>query len=318
MHAFITGGLGYIGSHLISELLNIGYSVTIFDCAHCNAYDNDARVRYIKGDLGNAIDVHRAIAQTRPTDIFHLGAVLGYLCDADPLKSWQVNFWSTAVLLDAVKSYGGKFFMLSSEAVFAMDAGEPAPDDAVKNCPNIYGQTKLAGEHLMRWYHEQHGVDARGLRFPWIIGPGRSNGFTSMYSAMVDAIAEGRDFEVIGPENKGSWLYIKDAVKAILTFHAFPALGSRRVYNIGGDLLSVGELAELAVSLRPGSRLTFVPQDTKKNTPYPNSLDDTLAQNDWGWSPDYPMPKALHDHFAVVDARRPPQEGPASPGSRTG
>ena len=68
--------------------------------------------------------------------------------------------------------------MISSISVFGRDVEEPVKDEAVKNPETIYGQTKLASEHLMLWYARKHGLDTRALRFTWVFGPGRTTGTT--------------------------------------------------------------------------------------------------------------------------------------------
>jgi nucleoside-diphosphate-sugar epimerase len=83
------------------------------------------------------------------------------------------------------------------------DAAEPVKDDAPKNPSNVYGQTKLACEHLLHWYARQRGVDGRAVRFTWVFGPGRTTGITALYSSLLlDAIAQDQPLEVVNPTRR--------------------------------------------------------------------------------------------------------------------
>ncbi len=301
MRALVTGGTGHVGTFLTDALLERGYTVTLFDYAEGSVRD-DERVSFIKGDLADELGVYRAVVESRATDIFHLGAMIGASCDRNPLYAWKVNFRSTNVLLEAMLSLGiSRFFMLSSLAVFGVEAGDPAADDAPRNPPNIYGQTKLASEHLLRWYAEKHGLDARALRFPRTFGPRRRNGFTAIYSQMLDGIARGEEVDVIDPDSRGSWLYIRNAVQAILDYHSAPDPG-RRVYNIGAPVMTAREFALRALEICPGAKLRFVQRNVQNEMPYPRGLDDTCAREDWGWNPRYDLDSAIREHIAMQTA----------------
>jgi len=221
MRALVTGGAGFIGSNLIPTLLEKGFEVVAFDLpdealALENVFD---KITYIRGNLGSPADLYRTMAAEKITDIFHLGALLAGPCEENPLNGFQVNFESAHVLLDAAAALNvNRFVMLSSIAVFGRDAPEPVRDDAVKNPETIYGQTKLACEHLLMWYARKRGVDARALRLTWVFGPGRTTGITALYSSLIlDAFALHKPMEIPNPDERGDWLYIKDAVAAIWT-----------------------------------------------------------------------------------------------------
>ena len=207
-------------SYLVPALVARGYDVTVFDLAaepSTLAPCRD-RIGYIRGDLGAPADLYRAMMHCRPEGVFHLGAILAGPCEENPVRGFAVNFGSTQALLDAsVAQKVRKFFMVSSIAVFGRDAPQPVPDDAVKNPETIYGQTKLASEHLLAWYAAKRGLDTSALRFTWVFGPGRTTGITAMYSSLIlDAIARGEPITIPNPDERGDWLYVKDAVKAIL------------------------------------------------------------------------------------------------------
>lgn len=302
MKALITGGAGFIGSYLVPQLLERGWEVVVFDLADRPASIQAVmdRIEYVRGDLGSAADLYRAMITHRPSGVFHLGAVLAGPCEADPVMGFRVNFHSTQTLLDASLALGvERFFMISSISVFGRDVTEPVADTAVKNPETIYGQTKLDSEHLMRWYAAKHGLDTRALRFTWVFGPGRTTGITALWSsAILDAIARGEPLTIANPDETGDWLYVKDAVKAILTFWEAEKV-PQQVYNVAGGAHSIREVVEIARREYPAAPVTLV-EGGANQSPYPAVYDDTPAREHWGWVPDYPIDRAVREHLAVV------------------
>ena len=302
MKALVTGAAGFIGSYLIPALLKKGMEVVGFDLAPepDSLKSLGGRFTYVRGDLGAEVDVYRAMATHDVTDIFHLGALLAGPCEDDPLRGFRVNFGSTQVLLDASAAMAvRRFFMLSSIAVFGRDAPEPVSDDAVKNPETVYGQTKLASEHLLHWYAEKRGLDTRALRFTWVFGPGRVTGITALYSSRVlDAFAANTPLTIPNPDERGDWLYVKDAVKAILSLWEADR-APRRIYNISGGVHSIREVAEIARSIRPRAPVTLA-EEGSSLSPYPVAYDDAPAREDFGWAPDYDINRAVREHIERV------------------
>jgi UDP-glucose 4-epimerase len=301
MRVLVTGGAGFIGAYLVPALLQRGYEVTVFDAAApaALAFRRD-QVQYIRGDLGAPADVYRAMISCRPQGVFHLGAILAGPCEENPQRGFAVNFGSTQVLLDASVALGvRKFFLVSSISVFGRDAREPVADDAVKNPETIYGQTKLACEHLLQWYAAKRGLDACALRFTWLFGPGRTTGITALYSSLIlDAIARGEPVTVPNPDERGDWLYVKDAVKAILAL--WDASGLRqRIFNVAGGVHSIREVVGIACRLRPDARVELASGGASLS-PYPTAFDDSAARRELGFQPDYTIEQAVAEHLRTV------------------
>lgn len=305
MRVLVTGGAGFIGSYLIPRLLDQGLEVAVFDLAAepkslAPFWD---RLTYVQGDLGSPADLYRAMLSYRPQGVFHLGALLAGPCEDNPVRGFQVNFGSTQVLLDASLALSvEKFFMVSSISVFGRDAVEPVADQAVKNPETIYGQTKLASEHLLRWYARKHGLDTRALRFTWVFGPGRTTGITALYSSLIlDAIARQEAITILNPSERGDWIYVKDAVKAILTFWE-ASDPKQRIYNICGGVHSIGEVVAMAIQVKRDAPVTIADSE-QTLSPYPVAYDDSAARQDLGWVPDYTVEAAVREHLLVVSSR---------------
>ena len=304
MKALVTGAAGFIGRYLVPKLLNEGFEVVVFDLdKDPNSLNGVAdHITYIQGDMCSTSDLYRTMSTQNITDIFHLGSILAGPCEEDPLKGFQVNFQSTQILLDAAVALQiNRFIMLSSISVFGHDVPEPVVDNSPKNPETIYGQTKLASEHLLSWYFRKHGLDTRGLRLTWVFGPGRSTGITALYSSLIlDSIAFGKAITVPNPDERGDWLYVKDAVKAIMLLWKAKNL-QQRIFNIAGGVYSIREVVSIAKKFRPDAKITLK-EGGKSLSPYPVAYNDSPAQDQIGWSPDYTIKEAVKEHLETVSS----------------
>jgi UDP-glucose 4-epimerase len=305
VRALVTGGAGFIGSYLIPELLHRGFDVTAFDLARepLALVPILDKITYIQGDLSSGPDLHRVMMTEKITDVFHLGSILAGPCEENPHMGFRVNMESTLHLLDAsVAMKINRFIMLSSISVFGRDVSEPVADDAVKNPETIYGQTKLASEHLLKWFYRKHGLDVRALRFTWVFGPGRTRGITALWSsAILDAVARGESLVVSNPDETGDWLYVKDAVKAIMTLYDAEN-PTQRIYNIAGGAYSIRDVVNVAQAFKPDAKITLV-EDGGRQSPYPAAYDDSAARREIGWKPSYSIEDAVREHIEIVSKK---------------
>lgn len=302
MNVLVTGAGGFIASYLIPKLVEEGASVVGFDIAPMpKALEGFAqKITWVRGDLSSSEDLYRLFLEHKPTHIVHLASILAGPCEENPIRGYSINFMSTAVLLDAAMKTGvSRFVMTSSISVFGKDASEPVADDGPKNPATVYGQTKLASEHLLKWYREKHGLSVCALRFPWVFGPGRKRGITALYSSkLLDAVAQGEALDIGNPNERGDWLYVRDASKALLTaLHAKDH--SQVAYNIMGGVYSIRDVLGVAKTVQPDARIRY--QDTgESSSPYPSAYDDSCARRDLDWKPDYTIEQSVREHIEIV------------------
>lgn len=302
MKILVTGAAGFIGAYLITDLVKKGHQVTATDIVPLPAGLKDVagEIRYIRADMSREADIYRLMVQAGPEGVIHLVSLLAGPCEENPMLGFQVNFHSTMTLLDAGLNLGlEKFIMTSSIAVFGRGLPEPVPDDAEKAPATIYGQTKLACEHLLEWYKRKHGLLTGAVRFPWVFGPGRETGITALYSSkLLDAVAKGESLTIDNPEETGDWLYVKDAVKSLnllLEADRLPQIA----YNIMGGVHSVRTVMDLAKKIRPDARIEYI-EGQPAQSPYPSAYDDSHARTDLGWKPDYSIEDAVKEHIDIV------------------
>lgn len=301
MNVLVTGAGGFIGRYLLPALVERGHTVVATDLKLPADGPSSPAIAWQALDVSRAEEVCRVMMSNRPDAVIHLVSWLVAPCEANPLRGWEINFLSTQYLLDAGLAAGLKRFVFSSSiSVFGRGLPEPVKDDAVKEPATIYGQTKLACEHLLRWYRNKHGIAVGAVRFPWVYGPGRETGITALYSSkLLDAIARNEPLDIAFPDEKGDWLYVKDAVKALLLL--LDADSPPQVaYNIMGGLYTVREAMQIAQKVEPAARITFHDSTRPSDNPYPLSYDDSAARRDLGWAPDYSLEAGIREHIATV------------------
>jgi len=310
--SLITGGLGFIGSHLARKLLSGGEEVILLDIIpHSRLIDDiKDRVGVVRGDLDNWSLVLDTVKRNRIETIYHAGALLSASAEESSVATYKVNANGTLHVLEAARLFDVKTVMfLSTIATYGPGLPDRVGDDAIQRPVTMYGVTKVFGERLGEYYHHKYGMNFRGIRLPSAIGPGRGAGGASAYSSLVvQEAAAGRPYQVFVSEGtKIPLVYIDDAVSAILGLaRAVDGGLKRRVYNIQGFSPTAGDLARAVARYVPDARIEFRPQpelDRIANS-WPKELEDRDAKRDWGWKSEYPLDRAVRDFVAEFRARR--------------
>ena len=304
MSVLVTGATGFIGSYLVPKLVENGHEVIATDRVPEPEWIKKMdSVRFIQADMGNEAEIQKLMGVSRPTRVLHLVSLLAGPCEENPILGYKINFMSTAALLDACLAYGvERFVMTSSTSVFGRGLPEPVLNDAERLPATVYGQTKVACENLMEWYRRKHGLSCGSVRYPWVYGPGRSTGITAEYSSkLLDKIARREKLVITEPEERGDWLYVKDAVKSLMLLierDDQPEIA----YNIMGGVFTVRQAMEIAREIFPDADIE-IGDGKETSSPYPTSFDDSKAREDIGWSPDYTLQEGMREHVEILRSR---------------
>ncbi|MBN1188552.1 MAG: NAD-dependent epimerase/dehydratase family protein [Dehalococcoidales bacterium] len=304
MAKLITGGLGFIGSHLARKLVDMGKEVIILDVTDNTGLIDDFKnkVTVVRGDLGNRADIINLFKENRIETVFHTGALLSASAESSPLTAYAVNSSGTLYILEAARLFQAQqVILISSISTYGPGVEERVHDDTVQRPVTIYGVTKVSSELMGEYYHTRFGVNFRGLRLPSVIGPGRGGGGASAYSSlMVQEAAAGRPYSVFVDEDaRIPLLYIEDAVQAMISLESAPESSlKRRVYNIEGFSPTAGELAAAIKKHIPSARITFHPEEAMLQIvrSWPREMDGSRARLDWGWQTRYDCEASLK-HF---------------------
>ena len=242
--ALVTGGAGFIGSHLCEELLGRGMKVVCFDNfeenypksvkeANIRGLLDDKNFVLVEGDVRKKEDVSGVFRQHKINYVFHIAAKTGVRPSVnDPVSYFGTNVNGTINVLDAcVKSKVKKFVFASSSSVYG-SARIPFSESGLTVPDSPYGVSKLAAEHICRIYHNLYGIKSVCLRFFTVYGPrGRPDMAPYIFT---DRISRQLPVRVFGDgSSMRDYTYVKDAVAGLVK--AMEADMGFEVINIGSS-----------------------------------------------------------------------------------
>lgn len=220
----VTGGAGFIGSHLVDALLARGCSVRVLDNLSTGKPGNlpleHARLELIEGDVADAGQVRQAMRGCRA--VVHLAAVASVQASVDdPVGTHQSNFIGTLNICEAMREQGLKRVLFASSAAVYGDNGEgQAIDEDTPKAPlTPYAADKLASEYYLDFYRRQHGLTPAIFRFFNIYGPRQdpSSPYSGVISIFTERAQKGLPITVFGDgEQTRDFVYVGDLVKVLM------------------------------------------------------------------------------------------------------
>ena len=251
--ALLTGGAGFIGSHLVDRLVSEGWSVRVLDNFSSGRMENiehhkDSReVEIVRGDLKDREEAERAV---RGVDVvFHYAANPEVSVSAtSPEIHFNENVVATFNLLEAMrKSDVGEMVFASSSSVYGEPDEIPVHEDSPIKPVSVYGASKASCENFIHAYTNLYGLKAVVLRYANVIGPRLRHGV--IYDFIVKLCRNPKQLEILGDGTQTrSYVYVDDAVEATL-IAANRVAGKRfEVYNVGNeDYITVNEVADIVI-----------------------------------------------------------------------
>jgi nucleoside-diphosphate-sugar epimerase len=254
---------------------------------------------YVSLDVMNKEMLHVQVIRQNFTQIYLLAAILSATGEKNPNLAWNLNMTGLLNVLDIAREEKiRKVYWPSSIAVFG-------PTSPKQNCPQqtiiepstVYGISKYAGEFWCNYYHNRFGVDVRSIRYPGLISyKSAPGGGTTDYAVEIfhEALEE-KTYECFLKEDTYlPMMYISDAIRGTIELMEAPAekITIRTSYNLSGMSFSPKEIAASIKKHIPDFTITYKP-DYRQNiaNSWPQSIDDTVARNDWGWKNEYDLDK---------------------------
>ncbi len=163
----VTGGAGYIGSHAVKALKAAGFAPVIFDNLSTGHRSFVRDTPMVEGDIRNSTDIQRAFSEYSIDGVLHFaGKALVPEAHANPAVYYDVNVIGGLRLLDVMRDRGVKHFIFSSTcSTYGIPENAPIAEECPQLPINPYGETKLAFERALRWYHESYGIQYLSLRY---------------------------------------------------------------------------------------------------------------------------------------------------------
>lgn len=252
----VTGGAGFIGSHLCEYLLKSGHQVVCIDNFN-SFYDPGIKERNIssiidhpgfslvKADIRNSGELAKLFERSKPEMVIHLAAMAGVLPSIeDPLNYFDVNVMGTLTVLETMRRYGvHKLIFASSSSVYGNNSNIPFTEsDPVDNQISPYASSKKACELLCYTYHSLYEFDIFCLRFFTVYGP-RQRPDLAIHK-FTGKILENKPIQVFGDGSTSrDYTYISDIIEGIS--NAISRLKGFNIYNLGGsETISLGRMIE--------------------------------------------------------------------------
>lgn len=307
----VTGCLGQIGSELVLRLRE--------DLGNETVVATDIRMpeKLEDGELFEILDVMdyekmRALVEKYQVDtLIHLAALLSAVAEAKPKFAWDLNMVGLVNALEVAREFKLKFFTPSSIGAFGPNTPkDETPQDTLQRPTTMYGVTKVAGELLCDYYYTKYGVDTRGVRFPGLISyktlPG---GGTTDYAVDIyySAIKEGKYTCFIDRGTAMDMMYMPDAIEAIVQLmNADPKnLVHRNAFNISAMSFEPEEIKASIKKVFPDFEMDYAVDPVRQSIAdsWPNSLDISCAQKEWGFQPRYDLDKMTQDMLTKLQEK---------------
>ena len=298
----IVGANGQIGTELTSAL--------------AARYGNEAVVTSDLAPAGRVVGVHHEMLDATEasalteiverngiTQIYLLAAALSARGEQHPQWAWDLNMKGLLNVLELARTHKlERVFWPSSIAAFGPTTPRDAtPQKTVMEPTTIYGISKLAGEGWCAWYHRNHGVDVRSLRYPGLISwktlPG---GGTTDYAIDIfhSALKTGRYTSFLGPDTRLPMMYMPDAIRGTLELMDAPAdrVRERGSYNLAAVSFTPEGIAAAIRKHIPDFVIDYAPDFRQAIADsWPRSIDDSTAQDQWGWRAQFDLDAIVVD-----------------------
>ena len=310
MKALVTGGAGFIGSHLTEQLLQDGNKVAVIDNLSTGSTDNIKSFKnhigfeFVEGDIRNAELMEPLVEQCDV--IYHLAAAVGVrLIADDPVHTIETNIGGTEIVLNIANKFGKKILIASSSEVYGKSEVVPfhEDDDIVLGSTCLsrwsYACTKAVDEFLGLAFHQQYGLDVIIGRFFNTIGPRQTGQYGMVVPRFIQKALKSKTLQIYGTgKQTRCFCYVVDLVEAVIGLMNCPQAPGK-VYNIGNnEEITIEELADKIIQItRSKSKKEFVPyeiaygrpmEDMMRRVPSIERIKKTI-----GWEPKTSLDKTL-------------------------
>ena len=310
----VTGSLGQIGTELVVYLRKIYGVENVLATGRRLKDPNNIAVtsgQFEILNIGNPKDISEICAKHKADSIIHLAGVLSANAEADPALAWNTNMLGLYNVLEVARELNLAVFFPSSIAAFGPSTpADHTPQDTLQRPTTMYGVTKVAGELLSDYYALRYNVDVRGLRFPGIISyEAEPGGGTTDYAVHIywEAIRKAAYTSYIAKGTSMDMMYMPDALEAVVKLmEADPAkLIHRNCFNITAMSFDPEGLADSIRKYIPGFKLDYDVDPIRQRIAdsWPNSLDDSSARAEWGYSPVFDLDAMTKDMLEKVKVK---------------
>ncbi len=298
-NVLVTGGAGFVGSHVAEACLETGDSVWVADnLATGLLEDVPAGAVFCEGDVADAAFMRRVAEEARPGVIHHLAAQSSVTHSlADPVLDAQANVLGTLSVLEAARNMDAP-----PRVVYAATGGacygDPEEEIVDESCPlapaSHYGMSKVAGERYLAFYGEHFGLPVASLRLANVYGPRqRATLDAGVISIFADKLTKAEPLTLYGHGRAGrDYVYVKDVVEAFLMAGKGGVDGG--AYNVGtGVVTEVETLLEVLCRRMGKNPVSIERAPLRPGEVFRIGLDASAFQRDAGWRPGFSLEEGI-------------------------
>ncbi len=290
----VTGGAGFIGSHLVEALVDENEVTVLDDCSNGNPDRLPEAATLIRGDIRDSNTVHEAMEGTEI--VFHQAALVSVPRSVDePRASHARNVRGTIEVLEAARKHDARVVLASSTAIYGRPQALPIDETHPKQPISPYGLDKVALDQYGRLYNELYGLETVCLRYFNVYGPGQpANDYSGVISIFCERAENDTELPIYGDgAQTRDFVHVRDVVAANLRAASTDRVGE--AYNIGtGRRISIADLAELIVD-RTDSDAEIVHEPPREGDVRHSCADITKARETLGFEPSVPVEAGIRD-----------------------
>jgi UDP-glucose 4-epimerase len=295
--ALVTGGAGFVGSHLVDRLLADGYRVGVVDdLSTGSAHNVSPQAEFHRVDICDATPLHDVALRFRPEVVFHAAAQTDVRRSTrEPDFDARVNVVGGLNVLRAAAAAGARRIVYaSSAAVYGNPTRVPVTETEPTRPISEYGASKLAFEHYLGAYAARGLIEYAALRYANVYGPRqRSEGEAGVVSIFTRQMIAGEPVTIFGDGSKTrDYVYVSDVVEATVRAAAGPP-GGGVVANVGWGR----EVSDLELFRAVADATGYAKQPTfaadRRGDVARSCLDAGVAQRTWGWRPSVSVPDGV-------------------------
>jgi UDP-glucose 4-epimerase len=287
MKVLVTGGAGFIGSHLVDRLVQEGHEVVVVDNLVTGKRRNINRAaRFYKSDI-QSWRLERVFRNERPNVVMHLAAQMDVRKSVeDPMFDAQVNVLGTLNVLQQSVKHGVRKVIFSSSggAIYGEQEIYPAPESHVTRPLSPYGLSKLCGEQYLSYYQRISGLQAVSLRYANVYGPRQDpEGEAGVVAIFIQKMLNNEQAVINGNGRQTrDFVFVEDVVEANLAVMGQETQGT---YNVGtGVETSINDLFRILIQ-HTGSTCKEVHGPAKKGEQARSVIDNTKLRHELSWEP---------------------------------
>jgi len=294
----IIGASGQIGTELVMELRKMyGNDMIIASDIKDSSQEVMSSGPFENLDVMNEELLRKIVKKHSITQVYLLAALLSATAEKNIEFAWRLNIRSHSHVLDlAREGLIKKIFWPSSIAVFGPTTPKiNTPQHTIMEPNTVYGISKQTGERWNEYYFNNFNVDVRSLRYPGLIGwKSAPGGGTTDYAVDIfhQAIKHNKYESFLDKDTALPMMYMSDAIRATIEIMEAPIekIKIRSSYNLAGISFTPKEITEQITKYIPNFEISYNLDFRQKIADsWPSSIDDTQAQNDWGWNAKYDL-----------------------------